>query len=159
MSEYIPSAKLRVFLNESGNLCASIEGRAEWERVSVRRAFPYSDPRRYVALYDGDDEIGVIEDMDAVEPASRAVLEENLDRRYFIPVIERIIEIEEIRKFTRWHVQTDVGIRQFEVLNRRSFRRLPGGGMIIVDVDANRFRIPDRNALDERSRGLLDLHC
>ena len=106
-----------------------------------------------------EDEIGIIENLDAVDPASRAVLEQNLVKRYFIPVIKRIVQIEEIKKFTRWHVHTDMGARRFEVLDRRSFRRLPGGGMIIVDVDGNRFRIPDRNALEEQSRCLLDLHC
>lgn len=159
MDQYIPPQALSIFRNESGNLCACIEGRGRWEKVTVRRAFPYSRPERYVQLADDEEEIGIIRDIRELDASSRAALEDNLGKRYFVPVIERIIKIEEIRRFTRWHVQTDMGMRQFEVLDRHSFRPLPDGGLIIVDVDANRFRIPSRHALDRRSRDMLDMHC
>ena len=72
--------------------------------------------------------------------------------------LERILAVEEVHNATRWHVETDNGPRSFEVQSRRNFRRVDDGGLIIIDVDTNRFRIPDRRALDAGSRDLLDLH-
>jgi hypothetical protein len=55
-------------------------------------------------------------------------------------------------------VETDSGPRSFEVQSRRNFRQLPDGGLMIIDVDSNRYRIPDRSALDEGSRDQLSMH-
>ena len=156
--EHIPPSLLTVFQNESGNLCARIEGRGEWEKVSARRAFPYTDPDRYVALYSGNEEIGVIQSLEGLDADSRAVLQVALRKRYHIPVILRIIGIDEVQNATRWHVETDSGPRSFEVQSHRNFRRLPDGGLMIIDVDSNRYRIPDRAALDKGSREQLDMH-
>jgi len=158
-TRYLDPQRLSVFVNESGNLCARLDGEGEWSKVTVRRAFPYSDPDHYIALYADEEEIGIVRDLAGVDADSRAVLAEELRKRYHVPVIQRILAIEEEQNVTRWRVETDSGPRTFEVHSRRSFRRLPGGGLVIVDVDTNRFRIPDRNALDARSRRLLDLQC
>jgi len=156
--EHIDPSLLSVFRNESGNLCARIEGRGEWEKVSVRRAFPYTDPDRYVALYSNEEEIGIIASLDALDADSRAVLDDALRKRYHIPVILRIIAIDEVQNATQWHVETDCGPRSFEVQSRRNFRQLPDGGLVIIDVDSNRYRIPDRSALDPPSREQLGRH-
>jgi len=154
----IPPSLLTVFQNESANLCARIEGRGEWEKVSARRAFPYTDPDHYVALYSGDEEIGVIRSLDELDADSRTVLADALRKRYHIPVILRIIRIDEVQNATRLYVETDSGPRSFEVQSRSNFRRLPDGGLMIIDVDSNRYRIPDRTALDKGSREQLDMH-
>ena len=157
-SQCIDPRALSVFRNESQNLCARIRARGEWEKVAVRRAFPYSDADHYIALYVEEEEIGIIRDLAELDADSRALLEETLRKRYHIPVIERILSVEDTHNATRWRVVTDRGERSFEVHSRRSFRRLPGGALVIIDVDANRFRISDRKALDKQSRDLLELH-
>ena len=77
-------------------------------------------------------------------------------KRCHIPEIQRIVSIEEVHNATRWTVETDCGRRDFEVQDRHNFRRVREGGLVIVDVEANRFRIPDLSALDEESHDLLD---
>ena len=155
---HIPAEKLEIYRDEHNNLCARIEGRGNWQKISVKRAFPYSEPENFIVLYSDEEEIGVIPNMNALDKRSHHVLEQALTERYHIPVIEEIIEIEEIHNATRWSVQTDRGVRDFEIQDRNNFRRIRGGGIIIVDVDANRFRIPDRNTLDPQSRKLLEMY-
>jgi hypothetical protein len=154
--QYIDPAQLTVYRNDSRNLCVHIHGRGEWDRVTVRRALPYTDPDRYIAFYSGDEEIGIVRTIDALDFRSRNVLSDALRKRYHVPEIRRILAIDEVQNATRWHVDTDRGMRSFEVQSRRSFRRLPDGGLVIIDVDSNRYRISDRRALDHQSLELLD---
>ena len=154
--DFIPPEDLEVFSNESKNLCVRVEGRGTWEKVAVKLAFPYSGPEHFVVLSQEEEEIGMVRDLRQVDEQSRALLKEMLAKRYHMPEIQRILSIEEIHNATRWTVETDKGRRSFEVRNSDNFRRLRGGGIVIIDVEANRFRISDRSALDKDSERLLD---
>ena len=147
---------LVVFRNESKNLCVRVEGRGDWEKVVVKLAFPYSDPEHFVVLSQEEEEIGVVRDLQDVEEQSRALLKEMLAKRYHIPQIQRILSIEEIHNATRWTVETNRGRRTFEVRNSDNFRWLKDGAIVVIDVEANRFRISAPGALDKESRRLLD---
>lgn len=149
---------LRAFRNESNNLCVRIRGRGEWEKVVVRVAFPYSDPAHYVVLFHDEQEIGVVSDLTDLDPHSGRLLKEMVAKRYHVPEVKRILAIEEAHNATRWDVETDMGQRSFEVQDRDNFRRVRGGGVVIIDVDTNRFRIPDVTALDKHSRKLMDMY-
>ena len=156
---YIDPTRIRIHRNPSRNLCVEIGGRGSWEKVVVRLAFPFSDPRRHVVLSTADEEeIGVIADCAELEPESRRVLEEALEKRYHIPVIRRIVHAEDEREATRWAVETDRGPRTFAVQDRHNFTRVRGRRLIITDVDGNRFCIPDVARLDRESQKFLDLY-
>ena len=156
--DYIAPEDLKVFRNGSNNLCVRIEGRGEWEKVTVRLAFPYSDPGHFIVLSHEEREIGVIRDLHQAEENSRALLKEMMAKRYHVPEITIIVSIEEVRNAMRWTVETDKGCRSFDVRDRYNFRRIRGGAIIIVDVEANRFRISDPSALGEESQKLLDIY-
>src|SRR5690349_19455042 len=64
--------------------------------VSARlyRAFPVSDPEHYYGLTDGaGTEIGIMADPSRLDEASRSAAEAELDKRYFVPVVTRVIDI------------------------------------------------------------------
>jgi len=155
---YIEPEKLTVFRNESKNLCVRVDGRGEWEKVVVKLAFPYSDPEHFVVLSQEEEEIGIVRDLQEVDEQSRSLLKEMLSKRYHIPEIQRVLSIEEVHNATRWTVETDRGRRTFEVRNSNNFRWLKDGTVVIIDVDANRFRISARSALDRDSQRLLDAY-
>ena len=143
-----PDAQLRVRL---------ADGR-QWEGVQAACSFPHTDRNHFIHLSDDEDqEIGLIEDLKQLEPESRQVLQAALGTRYFIPEIQRIDALVSRFGVTSWTVHTDRGPREFAVRSREDIRRLPNGRMLIIDSDGNRFRIPDRQALEARSRALLDL--
>jgi len=150
--------RLDLYTDELGRLCARIEGRSTWQGVSLRLAFPYSGPDGHVFLYHDDDEIGMVRRVDELDAQVRDRLQDALDEQYMIPKIRQILDIEEVHNATRWWVVTDRGERHFEVQDRHNFRRIRGGGIVVIDVDANRYRIPDPNALDPRSRRKMDFY-
>lgn len=156
--EYIQPEDLKVFRDESNNLCVRIKGRGGWSKVAVRQAFPYSDPGRFLVLSQDEEEIGIIRDLAELDEGSRRLLGEALGKRYHVPVIEKIESVEDAHNATRWVVETDKGRRQFLVRDRHNFRRIKGRGLIIVDVDGGRYLIPADATLDKQSLKLLEMH-
>jgi hypothetical protein len=126
-------------------------------RVSVVRMFPVSDPNHYYGFLDGGGkDIGVVEEPTRMLPASRTVAEEELDKRYFMPVVERIVEIREDYGTLVCTVDTNRGRKTYLIRSiKDNVVELPGGRMIVTDVDGNRFEFPDVNALDARSQNSL----
>lgn len=156
--QYIAPEGLTVFRDESNNVRARIEGQGEWEKVVPKLAFPYSDPDRFVILLSEGEEIGMLRELSELEEDSRRLLRELLEKRYHVPEIKRIIDVDDAHNAHRWTVETDKGVRRFLVRDRHNFRRIRGVGKIIIDVDGSRFFIPRGADLDPQSRKLLDLH-
>ncbi len=156
---FIQGPKIDLFRDEHNNLCARIAGEGEWENVTAKRAFPYSDPRHYVVLEHEGDEIGIVEDVEALDEGSRDVLRDALRKRYHIPDIRRILAVEDAHNAVRWKVDTSAGPRDLLVRGRHNFRKLRSGDLVIIDVDGNRFRIPSGQDLDKQSQRLLDEHA
>lgn len=155
---YITPRDLRVFRDNSQNLCVEIEGRRAWKKVAVKLAFPYSDPGEFVQLTQNDEPIGMVRNLSELDATSRALLEQALRKRYYVPEIKRLVSVHEAHNATTWIVETDKGRRDLLVRDRHNFRRIKGGDLIIVDVDGNRFRIPHHRTFDKESQKLLDLY-
>ncbi len=157
-NHYIPPAKLRIFRDESQNLCAEIKDRGTWQKVAARLAFPYSDAERFILLSLNDEEIGMVRELSELDPVSRNLLADVLKRRYHTPEIQRILSVYEAQNAMIWQVETDRGQRELLVRDRHNFRRLKNGDFIIIDVDGNRFRVSGSRRFDGESQKLLDLH-
>jgi hypothetical protein len=140
-----------------GALELTIPGEGSYSGVSLLRAFPLSDPDRFWGLVDSDgNEIGVISDPDQLDPDSRAVATEELERRYFIPVVQRVVRTKEDFGSIIWTVETDRGPRTFTVRNMKdSIVELGASRILLVDVDGNRFEFPNIHSLDAKSYDLI----
>lgn len=98
---------------------------------------------------------------DAPEPGrldadSRRAAREALDRRYSMPTITRIHSMTEEFGAIYCEVETDCGRRQFVGRGLRdAIEDLGEGELLIPDVDGNRYRVADWQALDPLSRRLL----
>jgi hypothetical protein len=129
------------------------------EHVGVEpvRAFPITDPRRGVALRDADGhELLWIDDLDALPAALRSILEEDLARREFVPVLRRIVAVSAPVEPSEWEVETDRGCTRFVLNSEDDVRRLSDRRALIVDAHGIRYLIPDIDALDATSRRLLE---
>src|SRR6185369_13785344 len=74
----------------------SIEGGLTYAEISVARAFPISDPDRYIGFLDSDGkDIGIVKDPDLLDPDSQRIVAEELELRYFVPVIEKVVSVKE----------------------------------------------------------------
>jgi hypothetical protein len=132
------------------------EGRRH-EGVTPVRAFPITDPTRYVSICDSRGaELAVCEDLAKLPGAVRDLIEADLARRDFIPVIQRIVHITSGLSPTEWTVETDRGTTTFFVENEENVRRLGRQQATITDTHRMRYLIRDVRALDAASRRLLE---
>jgi hypothetical protein len=123
-----------------------------------KRVFPLSEPDSYLSIQLSDGkEVAILRDIDGLEPESRHLLEEELDRRYFTPAISRIDLLRLEAGMWHFQVMTQRGAADFYVRNwRDSAHEISRGRWQIQTVDGARFEIEDLEGLDERSRKFLD---
>ena len=135
--------------------------RKQYPRVSVHRCFPFSDPGHYISIREPEAdgrEIGLIEDLLALPKEMRAMLEEQMNLRYFIPQIQRIHSIKEEYGYAYWDVTTDRGGCRFTVrMGGGSVYSVGANRYLVNDIDGNRFEIPDLYKLTAREIKQLDL--
>lgn len=162
LGEYSPIRYLHAhnatFIRTPGGfLSLATEGEEKYPRVNLHRAFPYSGNKEFISVRDPEGkEIGMIRNMEDFSPETVTILEEQLDRRYFAPEIARINSIREEFGYSYWQVVTDAGECRFTVRGGQNITTLENHRVIIVDVDGNRFEIPDLQELDEKSKKKLE---
>ena len=124
--------------------------------VDVLRAFPVSAPAGPVAIVSATgSELTWLDELGAVEPDLRALLESELATRELVPVIERIESVSDSEP-TEWTVVTDRGPRSFKVRHADDIVRPADGSATITDVSGMRYVIPDVARLGTRERRLLE---
>jgi hypothetical protein len=95
----------------------------------------------------------------ALPPDQRRLLDEELARRYVMPVIRSILAVKDRLGTVEWEVDTDRGRRRFATRDlREAVVRPAPERYILPDVEGNRYDVPDVRALDARSREWLLRH-
>ncbi len=152
-------SRLRLFREPPWMLRLTIDGDRSYTRVKVVRAAPLSHPARYISLLDEkDEEICMIPDLGELDGEMGAIVEEELDRRYLTAVVERVLSIRNEFGTSYWDVETNRGRREFVVQNAAESAQWMGDHrLLLVDVDGNRFEIPDLRELDSKSLSLVEL--
>ncbi len=135
---------VRIRRDDDGFVQLHRDGQAE-PVAGVMSLFPLTRPQGMVSLRaPGGAEIGIIEDVRGLDAQSRHIVEEELERSYFMPVITDILGLDEQLSVVEWDVQTNKGPRVFHVRSvRRNVRKMGSRRLIIKDVDGNRYEIPD----------------
>jgi hypothetical protein len=156
---FLDPKKLR-FFKHGATLRLTIEEDRSFPQVGVVRAFPFSDRNHFLSIRDsGDKEIGLIVNPTDLSAQDQNLIEEDLQRRYFIPSLKRIISAKERFGTVDWTVETDRGICQFTTQNLRENVQRPAPGRIILnDVDGNRYDIRNLDDLSRESQELLFRH-
>ncbi|MBS0436756.1 MAG: DUF1854 domain-containing protein [Proteobacteria bacterium] len=120
-------------------------------------AFPLSDPDSAISLVGSDGRECLWIARPAELPAeARALLDEELARREFAPVIERLLDVSTFSTPSTWRVRTDRGDAQLVLKGEEDIRRLGGTALLVTDSHGIGYRIADAKALDRRSRRLLE---
>ncbi len=156
---FLDPKTLRLFhvSDDDATVRLTLAGDRSWREVRIARAFPFSDPDRYIGLRDGDDkDIGILTTLIGLDGESLRIIEEELERRYFTPKVERVISVAEEFGVVTWEVDTDRGPRRFLVRNLRdSTFPLGPNRLMMTDTDGNRYEIPDVRAVGAKAYAVL----
>lgn len=132
------------------------EGR-RYVGVEPVRAFPITDPGRWISILNAEGgEILCIKDFAELTPATRQLLEQELGRREFVPIIQKIERVSGDTQPSDWTVLTDRGPTRFTLDSDDHIRKLADGRVLITDARGLRFQITDTRTLDTHSRCLLE---
>lgn len=145
---------MNLFYQPEGRLRLTVEDRS-YLTVKPAWASPLSYPEKYLSLLDGKGkEITMVK-----EPAKELsrenweLIQEELRRRYLNGVVLKVLQANTEFGATYWTVETDRGLKEFVTQSlQENAQWLGPSHLLLVDVDGNRFEIPDINALDEESK-------
>lgn len=128
----------------------------EGQEVEPVRAFPWSaESQELVLLNPQGQPVLSLPDWQQLPGETVAMLSAELQRREFIPRLQRIVAVSSPFPPCRWQVETDRGPTEIELESEEDVRRLSDHAALITDSSGLRFQIPDVNLLDRSSRGHL----
>jgi Domain of unknown function (DUF1854) len=121
------------------------------------RAFPLTAPDEGISLVGTDGhELAWIADLQTLPPASRALIDEELAQRDFVPQITRLVSVSSFGTPSIWTVETDRGPTTFVLAGEEDIRRLDHRALLIAGSQGVQYGVPDIGALDRASRRLLE---
>lgn len=136
---------------------SSADGKSTHEGVVPVRAFPIAAPEQGIAIVSADGrELVWIESLDELLADTRALIEEELASREFLPRIHRIRHVSSFATPSTWQVETDRGDASLVLKGEEDIRRLSQSSLLIADSHGIQFLIRDVSSLDKASRKLLD---
>lgn len=159
------------FIRSNGGLVSldlHIEGKEpeSFERIVLLRAFPLTNPSEFISVRtpaskkEGKGvEIGMVRRMSDFDEETNMLLNEELDRRYFTPLIQKIHSVKEKFGYTYWDADTTAGRITFilgDIFN--AVRLKDDGSVMINDIDGNVFSITDPSKLDPASYKKIEIY-
>lgn len=156
--EYLDAAKLS-FAKRGDALIVTVEGDRSYLKVRAVRAFPLSELNEFIGLLDSisGHEIGMLRHLRDLDGPTKQLIQHEIDKRYFIPKVVRIVAAKKEFGTIYWDVETDRGGRQFVMRGLRdSVHEIAPGRYLVNDVDGNRFEVPSISELDAKSQAVWD---
>ncbi len=155
---YLTPDMCQIHLGIHEALHVTVEGERTYGGVYAAYVFPVEYGERYISLLqstgEGDDfEIGIIRDLQEFPGDQAALVRQALARRHFIHTITRIHSIGWQHGMVAFDVETDKG-RVSSLLRWKHDRAVEYGrhGKVLIDVEENRYVIPDIEALTPGER-------
>lgn len=143
--------------NAFGRLVLTDADGIEHEGVLPVRAFPIAAPGEGLSLVSATGrELVWIERLDELDAARRALIDEELAGREFVPEILRLRAVGSFSTPSQWSVDTDRGPVQFVLKGEEDIRRVGRSMLLIADSHGLQFRVRDFAALDRHSKRLLE---
>jgi hypothetical protein len=150
----IMSEKIRLYRKQD-LVYAHCEGKDDMA-VSIIRIRPLSNRDGEISLLGEKEEFAQVDSLEFLDPESKKIAEEELEKHYIAPEIKRVIKTGAHFGTRYLEVETDRGVRSFTMKNPYINIRWIGDEVIVRDVIGNTFRIPSWTALDEKSRAEIE---
>lgn len=153
----VPQPPFQLTQDPWGRLVLTDEAGREHVGAVPVRAFPIGYPGGWLVLCDAEGrELCCIEDPATLPDALRGLLEEELARREFVPVIRRVRNVSSYLEPAEWEVETDRGLTRFVLRTEDDVRRLGPYCALILDSQGVRYLVPDTRELDAYGRRAVE---
>jgi len=122
--------------------------------VKLVWARPIAGRGSHLSIMDAKhNEIALVNGLDALDPESRRIAEEELAKRYLVPRITRVIRTRACFGIRYLHVETDIGPRRFAFKNAtRDVVWITDDHVMLRDTMGCRYEINPFSALDPVSQ-------
>ncbi len=142
------------------------EGHEVFERVIVLRSFPVTAPDEFLSVREPSTrkkgrgaELGMIRRLSDFDADTQALINAEMDLRYFTPEIKKILSVKDKFGYSYWEAETTAGKVSFILNNPFSnIRVLEDQRIYISDMDGNSFVIPDPRKLDRASYRRIEIY-
>lgn len=156
---YLTPETCKIHVGTYGALHVSVVNDRIYGGVYAAYAFPVEHANEYISLMRStgsggpDEEVGVIRNLDIFPPDQVELVRQALKRRYFIHKILKIHDIHWDHGLVAMEVETDKGRVSF-LMRWQQDRAVDYGrnGKVLLDVDENRYLIPDVEQLSASER-------
>lgn len=157
MSEQSGAPQFDLVEDDVGRLVLKRPGQDDAVGVTLRRAFPWTSPGRFVSVRSKDGkELLLIDDPAGLAGPLRNRIDGWLARHSFIPRITRVRSIDADFGYQQWSVETDRGPVDFRVQEREDVRFLHDGRFTVRDADGNVYELDRLDRLDPDTRRVLE---
>ncbi len=153
----VAAAPFQLARQPSGRLVFSGADGVAHEGVVPVRSFPIAAPNEGISLVNTEGhEVAWIDRLDALSPALRELILEELSQRDFVPEITRLVAVSTFGTPSVWTVETDRGETSFVLKGEEDIRRLGRTALLIAGGQGVQYSVRDMTALDKGSRRLLE---
>jgi hypothetical protein len=140
-----------------GKLTLTAEDGEVHHGVSPVRAFPIQAPDQGISMVlSNGKEVGWIDSLAALPAPIRELVQDELDGREFMPVIQHILSVSSFATPCTWDVKTDRGDTAFTLKGEEDIRRIGEASLLVADHHGIQFLIRDMFTIDKHSRKILD---
>lgn len=154
-----PTPVFRLVRSPLGRLVCTLPDGSEHPGVTPVRAFPIGAPDEGLSLVSAEGrELVWVPRFSALPADQRALIEDELASREFVPEIRRILSVSTFSTPSTWQLETDRGPAELVLKAEEDIRRLPGerAALLITSGHGIVFRVPDLRGMDRHSRRLIE---
>ena len=158
MQNATPSLFPQMHRDAHGRLALTLPDGTVHTGVLPVRAFPLAAPEEGISLVGADGhELLWLDRLDDLPTPARALVQEELAAREFVPTIQKILSVSSFSTPSTWDVETDRGTTTLVLKAEEDIRRLRGRtALLIASASGVQYAIADSTALDRASRRLLE---
>ncbi len=148
---------LNLFYEPKDRIRLTIGEERSYMTVKPVWSAPLSHPGKYLSFLNvKGDEIVMVKEPQDLPASSWEVVQEELYRRYLTAEVHRILHAKVEFGATYWSVITNRGERDFVTQSlQENAHWLSAHHLLLIDVDGNRFDIPNIEVMDSRSRDYI----
>lgn len=132
-----------------------------YPRVNFYRTFPFTEPTKYISVREPNEkarEIAMIPDLTVLTAAQQSLVVNQLNIRYFTPVVSKIVKLKQEYGYAYFDTITNFGRCKFTTrITNSSVVSLSDIRLLLIDIDGNRFEIPDVTALSPSEQKKIEL--